>query len=639
MEKTSTFEKGKWIWANCPEGVDQYVEFYDNIHFNGACTVMNISCDTDYTLYINGKFVASNQYGDFEHYKIYDVLDLTEHLIIGENRIDLLVYYCGVDSLRYRKADAGLIYEITSEGQILSFSSDKTLSRISPSYISGKCLSVSRQLGFSFEYDAKNTRDGDYLPSVCVSKNCKLYPRPIKKSVILDRQSVKEIKKYDDTHFLIDFGREVVGLPTLDILSDTEQKITVAWGEHLDDGCVRKIIAYRNFYYEYNSHRGHNTFTNYMLRLSCRYIEVFAENPIKINYVGIIPQVIEVEDAVCSIDSADEKRIYGACVNTLKLCMMEHYVDCPWREQALYALDSRNQMLCGYYAFKGGNAEYARANLKLISEDKREDGLLSICYPSGGKLAIPSFSLHYVTAMKEYIEHTSDTSLAKEYLGKIKEILSVFLSAIQGGLVYTFTGENVWNFYDWSEFSSGSVRNENTPRADAVINLLLIKALDSFKLICSALGEEFLFSETLHELRKNTKEAFYTEKKLFTMNRGCEQYTALVNALAILVDLVTGEEAEFICDSIVNGKLVNSSLSLKIFAYEALMKVDSEKYREYILSDIRSRYNKMLEGGGNTVWETENGASDFDGAGSLCHGWSAVPVYIYHRLGVAKPKI
>jgi len=639
MEKTSTFEKGKWIWANCPEGVDQYVEFYDNIHFNGARTVMNISCDTDYTLYINGNFVASNQYGDFEHYKIYDILDLTEHLIIGENRIDLLVYYCGVDNLRYRKADAGLIYEIISEGQILSFSSDKTLSRLSPSYVSGKCLSVSRQLGFSFEYDAKNTRDGGYSPSVYVSKKCKLYPRPIKKSVLLDRQSVKEIKKYDDTHFLIDLGGKVVGLPTLDILSDTEQKITVAWGEHLEDGCVRKIIAYRNFYYEYNSHRGHNTFTNYMLRLSCRYIEVFAENPIKINYVGIIPQVIEVEDAVCSIDSADEKRIYGACVNTLKLCMMEHYVDCPWREQALYAFDSRNQMLCGYYAFKGGNAEYARANLKLISEDKREDGLLSICYPSGGNLAIPSFSLHYVTAMKEYIEHTSDTSLAKEYLGKIKEILSVFLSAIQGGLVYTFTGENVWNFYDWSEFSSGSVRNENTPRADAVINLLLIKALDSFKLICSALGEEFPFSETLQELRKNTKEAFFTEKKLFTMNRGCEQYTTLVNALAILVDLVTGEEAEFICDSIVNGKLVNSSLSLKIFAYEALMKVDIEKYREYILSDIRAKYNKMLEDGGNTVWETENGASDFDGAGSLCHGWSSVPVYIYHRLGVAKPKI
>ena len=33
--------------------------------------------------------------------------------------------------------------------------------------------------------------------------------------------------------------------------------------------------------------------------------------------------------------------------------------------------------------------------------------------------------------------------------------------------------------------------------------------------------------------------------------------------------------------------------------------------------------------GYNTVWETVLGAPDFDNAGSLCHGWSAMPVYYY----------
>lgn len=45
----------------------------------------------------------------------------------------------------------------------------------------------------------------------------------------------------------------------------------------------------------------------------------------------------------------------------------------------------------------------------------------------------------------------------------------------------------------------------------------------------------------------------------------------------------------------------------------------------------------MLDAGCDTVWETAKGAEDFDGAGSLCHGWNAIPVYIYHRLGIAKP--
>jgi hypothetical protein len=56
--------------------------------------------------------------------------------------------------------------------------------------------------------------------------------------------------------------------------------------------------------------------------------------------------------------------------------MHEHYEDCPWREQALYTMDSRNQMLSGYYAL----SEYVfpRASLVLISKGVRPDGLLSL---------------------------------------------------------------------------------------------------------------------------------------------------------------------------------------------------------------------------------------------------------------------
>ncbi len=34
--------------------------------------------------------------------------------------------------------------------------------------------------------------------------------------------------------------------------------------------------------------------------------------------------------------------------------------------------------------------------------------------------------------------------------------------------------------------------------------------------------------------------------------------------------------------------------------------------------------------GSTTCWETQYGAADFNNAGSLCHGWSALPVYYYH---------
>ena len=57
-----------------------------------------------------------------------------------------------------------------------------------------------------------------------------------------------------------------------------------------------------------------------------------------------------------------------------------------------------------------------------------------------------------------------------------------------------------------------------------------------------------------------------------------------------------------------------------------------DKYKKFILNDIRSKYGAMLAQGATTFWETEKGWRDFDNAGSLCHGWSALPVYYLSKL-------
>ena len=38
-----------------------------------------------------------------------------------------------------------------------------------------------------------------------------------------------------------------------------------------------------------------------------------------------------------------------------------------------------------------------------------------------------------------------------------------------------------------------------------------------------------------------------------------------------------------------------------------------------------------LDNGATTFWETLNGSAENGGIGSLCHGWSALPVYYYHK--------
>jgi hypothetical protein len=349
-----------------------------------------------------------------------------------------------------------------------------------------------------------------------------------------------------------------------------------------------------------------------------------------LKYLTIIPQSYPVKEKPCNIKNELDKRIYDVCVRTLKLSMMEHYVDTPWREQCLYVFDARNQMKFGYECFKDGNALYARSNLKLMSEDRREDGLLSICYPSGGVLAIPSFSLYWFLAVREYLDFTGDVSFAEEIYNKLCSVLDVFLNNVHNGLLGTFDGGKRWNFYDWTEFMNGG-RNQGKEYPDLMINCLFLMALKNFKVICGYLNRDFLHDELIETIRLNTRREFYDrEEKAFSLTRGGKEFTVLGNALAVLTDVA--EDKNAICEKISSGKMVDCSLSMKCFKYDALLLTNKRKWKQRVLDEIRSEYKAMLDVGATSVWETIDGAKAFSNAGSLCHGWSAIPVYYLRKL-------
>jgi hypothetical protein len=68
-----------------------------------------------------------------------------------------------------------------------------------------------------------------------------------------------------------------------------------------------------------------------------------------------------------------------------------------------------------------------------------------------------------------------------------------------------------------------------------------------------------------------------------------------------------------------------------LYLYDALLTYGT-KYKQVILDDIDSKFKKMLDEGATTFWETELGYKDFGTRGSLCHGWSALPIYYYEIL-------
>ena len=96
----------------------------------------------------------------------------------------------------------------------------------------------------------------------------------------------------------------------------------------------------------------------------------------------------------------------------MKLCMHEHYEDCPWREQALYAYDSRNQALFGYYAW--GNYEFAATSIELLGRGIRPDGLLELCAPARVPVTIPIFSWIWFVEVEEHWLYSGDDRLFRQ---------------------------------------------------------------------------------------------------------------------------------------------------------------------------------------------------------------------------------
>lgn len=618
------FSNSRWIWYTENVIKDSYGDFKDTFSYEGGKVLCRFSCDGEYTLYVNGTYVSSNQYADYEHYKVYDELDITEYLKPGQNELYALVWYMGVPSSRYCPGKAGLLYEVVKDDAVLAASGEKTLCRQNPNYLAGYEKRITVQLGCSFLYDATADDSVPYGPALVVDKLCSMYPRPIDYLVLkAPAETVNVIA--EPCHYLIDCGREMLGVPTLKFRSDCKQKILVAWGEHIKDGCVRREIVGRDFSFEYVAKEGLNEYTNYMLRLGMRYLEVFTEQPIEIEYIGVIPQEYPVNILPKKFDDPLDQQIYDVCVRTLVCCMMEHYMDTPWREQALYAFDSRNQMLAGYKAFENGNSQYARANLELMGRAAAREGLLPLTHPRKGGTVIPTFSLHYITAVREYLDFTGDLAFGEQVYDRMHSIMEFFMGQMENGLLYLPHEPHHWNFYDWTESMNNDVPLQEH-KTDLMINCLFLIALRNMEHIAGLLGKVFPCDSLYETLRKNTHEAFFNkEKGLYAQAYKGKNFTELGNAIAVLSGLAEESEYPAIEKALKSDDLEEASLSVKCFKYDALLKIREEN-RAFILAEVRRVYKAMLDEGATSVWEVIGGADAFGLAGSLCHAWSSMPI-------------
>lgn len=678
----------KYIWIK-EEKLHTYAEFKTNFYYSGEGTpYLKITADYKFAAFINGNFAATGQYADLPEYKTFSLYDLSSVIRRGDNELVVKAYHSGEGFSVCRPMTASVAFAVTEGEKILCESDENTFARESSEYSRGELCTC--QYGYLYNYSF-TAKENPWEKATVVDPDFKEYAKPIRNTLVKKGRRAKitaqgefkfnggetagELAQFawlsplpfneatgkdkclfdkledplefkaargagDGVFVTLDLGAECAGYPYFCIETEKDAVAYFGYGEHLDDLRPRSFVGLRNFCIKFELKKGKNDFSDYLRRIGARYYIIMVEDKsFKLHDAGIREEVYPFDKPVKDFGDKLYNAVYETGRRTLELCAHEHYEDCPWREQGLYGMDSRNQMLFGYGAFN--EYDYPRAALSLMAKCIEEDGLLSLCPPSRNDITIPSFSLYYAIAFAENAERDFNAEFVKEVLPKIKELLETFMHAQkEDGALYTLSDKRYWNFHEWSEgLDGGSIRREGEiePAADCILTALALIAAKKVAWVCKKAGEtEFCkklkgFSERLFAGLTNfydSEKGFFASYLQKGVKSGYHEYTQAVVLLSSGDKLERRVKGELV-SALKNPKgLVGITLAGLPVKYEGLLKFGGKNAKRFVLDDCMKIFGKMLLSGATSFWETAKGAADFEEAGSLCHGWSSVACYV-----------
>ena len=681
----------KGIWIEC-EGLNHYAEFLKRFTVKTGGCKMKISADTEYAVYVNGKYVAHGQYADFPFYKSYDMLDLTPFVKTGENLVAIRAYHVGCSFYTHYHTPPALAFEIYDGDEAVAKSDESVLGRLSRAYENGDREAISPQLGYTFAYDF--TKEDDWVngnadgfaPVKTVETGWTLVPRPIQKCVpsepiiptlsawgnvrfdggetgaeIAQRayfqpqlfwsergEKVGVKKTYtfekqdasEGVYAIFDLGQETAGYLVFDVEADEDCDVYLSYGEHLSDGRVRSFVGGRNFGFPLRLKKGRNSFEHYFRRLGLRYLQMVARTAkIIVNECTVREWRYPFVRKEKQFKDGLVEKLYAVGEQTLRTCFHEHYEDCPWREQALYGMDSRNQMLFGYGVF--GEYEAPRASLRLLAYSAKESGLVTITSPTNATKRIPSFSLYWMLALAENAQADYQEEFVKEMLPYAERIASIFSAQKTDKGLKSLRGKENWNFYEWVDGLAGnpSCCGDDDPKPnDLLLTSLFVLALralagvekkagytkkaDEYFALADELTQTF---EHFYDKDRGVYATFLMDGEKFGYHKHTQSLVVLAGGISKERELALGKALMF------DESLVEQTFASMELKYEAIIKATGDK--NFVFNDAKNRFGAMVFSGATTFWETDVGERDFGCAGSLCHAWSAIPCHLVDKYG------
>ena len=305
---------------------------------------------------------------------------------------------------------------------------------------------------------------------------------------------------------------------------------------------------------------------------------------------------------------------------TARLCAHETYMDCPYYEQLQYVGDTRIQALVSLY--NSGDDRLMRNAIEQVRHSFMAEGITMSRYPTAHSQQIPTFSLIWISMLHDYWMYRGDTNFIRAQLPVARMVLQFFQQYQQkdGSL------KNVpyWNFTDWVNDKgwNAGMAPFSKDGTSAALDLQLLMAYEVAAALEKQTGMQSfsdIYSKRTNQLKQSIKANYWsTSKQLFSDTKEKETFSQHCNSLAILTDVVNGNNATAVAQKMTGDTGVSkASVYFRYYLHQALNKAGLGNNYPGLLG----KWKENLAMGMTTWAETD----DINLSRSDCHAWGSSP--------------
>lgn len=313
-------------------------------------------------------------------------------------------------------------------------------------------------------------------------------------------------------------------------------------------------------------------------------------------------------------------KIWEVSEHTFALCSGVFFIDGIKRDKWIWSGDAYQSILTNQYLM-GDPDINRRTLLALRGNDPMTTHINTII----------DYSLFWILGVGEHYQAYGDQEFLEQIYPKMRSLMEFCAGQVdENGF---FTGrEGDWVYIDWADMDkTGALCAEQ---------MLFAKCWDVMAVVSRAIGEsEEEYAEKYQELLEKINAFYWDEEKgayIDSFASGQRRVTRHANIFAVIYDLAGEEQkAQIVKNVLLNDQVPQITTPyFKFYEMDALCRMG---YRKEVLDKVKEYWGGMLERGAVTFWEEYDPnvpkEEQYDMYGdkfgkSLCHAWSASPIYL-----------